>query len=214
MTEQADKPINPGLQEGDKILQSSFREELGSAFRMLFEDHMPLTVMVATLTFPLVVGLGGYLTEGADPMVLPAIAFLPMLSVIALVAVLSRNTLVEAAAGFENPPPLPALGSLLHQSGRLILDTAVMVVVFFGPGVACLVNGMHIGVSAGALALGAILMPMALVLRQVRNDWRALCLPTLSRAVLDGGVPYLGALIVSVLLLTPAVAAAVFTQGS
>ena len=66
LNEQAHTPLEPELQQSERLMRSGLREELSGAFRLMFEDHMPLTVMVCTLTFPLVVGLGGYLTQGAD----------------------------------------------------------------------------------------------------------------------------------------------------
>lgn len=198
----------------DRVLRPSFKEELSGAFRFLFEDHMPLTVMVAALTFPLVVGLGGHLTQGTNEMLLPVIALVPILSVVVLVCALSRKIMIDAAAGLDDPPAIPELGALIHHAIRFLVDTAVMVAVFFGPAVACHLHGSPREVTIAMLVIGIILLPMALVLRQVRNDWQALWPPTLLEAIFNGGIPYLGALIVGALLFVPAAAVGIATMGS
>jgi len=195
-------------------MQPSFKEELSGAFRFLFEDHMPLTVMITAVTFPLVIGLGGFLTKGANELLLPVIALVPVLSVVALVCALSRKIMVEAAAGMDEPPAIPEFGSLIRHATRFLVDSAVMAAVFLGPAVGCFLHGTPREVTAGMLAIGIILLPMALVLRQVRNDWRAFWPPTLLEAVFNGGIPYLGALIVAALLFAPAVAVGIATLGS
>ncbi|MHC5070479.1 MAG: hypothetical protein ACYTGO_08320 [Planctomycetota bacterium] len=208
------RTIEKDWDEFEKLLQPSFKEELSGAFRFLLEDHMPLTVMFTALTFPLVVGLGGFLTHGSSSLLLPAIAVVPVLSVIALVCALSRRIMVEAAAGMEEPPPIPELGSLVQHASRFLLDVLVIATVLLGPGIACLYQGMPGRVTGAVLTLGIILLPMALVLRQVRNDWRALWPPTLLGAVAYGGMPYVGSLIVGILLFVPAVAVGIATLGS
>jgi hypothetical protein len=171
-------------------------------------------VMVTALTFPLVVGLGGHLTQGTNQMLLPVIALVPILSVVVLVCALSRKIMIDAAAGLDDPPSIPELGALLHHAIRFLVDTAVMAAVFFGPAVACYLHGSPREVAIAMLVIGIILLPMALVLRQVRNDWRAFWPPTLLEAIFNGGIPYLGALIVGALLFVPAVAVGIATMGS
>ena len=195
-------------------MQPSFKEELSGAFRFLFEDHMPLTVMITALTFPLVVGLGGFLTQGTNELLLPVIALVPILSVVALVCALSRKIMVEAAAGMDEPPAIPEFGSLIRHATRFLVDSAVMAVVFLGPAVGCFFHGTPREVTVAVLVLGIILLPMALVLRQVRNDWRTFWPPTLLEAIFNGGIPYLGALIVAALLFVPAVVVGIATLGS
>ncbi len=195
-------------------LESTFKDEVSSAFRFLFEDHMPLTVMVATLTFPLVIGLGGFLTSGSNALLFPAIALIPVLTILGLVGALARQILVEASEGLDDAPRIPELSQLGHSATRFLLDAMALGCLFLAPGLVCLFIGMPLHLSLATLAVGGLLAPMALALRQLRNDWQSISPKVLFPAITRAGMPYLGAALMFTLLFSPAVAAAVGTMGS
>src|SRR5262249_10165016 len=53
------------------------RDHVVDAFQYLFHQHMPWLVLVTTLAFPVVIGVGGFLTAGGSPLLLAAMAALP-----------------------------------------------------------------------------------------------------------------------------------------
>ena len=70
-------------------------------------DNRECFVMVMTMIFPVVIGLGGLLTQGTNGLVLPLIALIPALSTIGLVGALGRQILLDASRGISDPPRLP-----------------------------------------------------------------------------------------------------------
>ena len=52
-------------------------EHLKDAAQYLLHQSMPALVLITVLSFPLVVGVGGFLTAGGSPLLLAAIAALP-----------------------------------------------------------------------------------------------------------------------------------------
>lgn len=196
------------------VERTSILEETVDALRFLFLDHMPLTVVVATLTFPLVVGLGGVLTAGSPIFVFPAIAMLPGLTVLGIVGALGRRILVESAEGIDDPPPIPDAGTLFGDAARFLLDVTVLFSLLLGPAIALPLLGGPIGATLCAAAVGALLLPMALALRQLRGDWQALSPNVLFGAIVKGGKRYLGAAGFSALLFLPAAIAGIAAAGS
>lgn len=190
-------------------------EQITDGFRFLFVDHMPLTVIVATVTFPLVVGLGGFLTAGSHFFLFPAIALIPALSVIGLVGALGRRILLDASRGLDDPPSIPAARELAREAGRFLLDGAALSGVFLGPAILMmLLPFVTTGAIMLAFVVGATLLPMAFALRQVRDDWKALNPGVLFPAVVRGGRLYLLIVAVALGLFAPAIVSGLLTSGS
>ncbi|MBK8975844.1 MAG: hypothetical protein IPM29_07945 [Planctomycetes bacterium] len=198
--------------------RSDLGELVGDAVRFLFLDHMPLTVIVATVTFPLVIGLGGFLTTSLGTsayVALSLLAAIPALSALALVGALARRILIEANRGLIDPPAIPTFGSLAREALRLGVDTTLLVAVFLGPGVLLAQLGVtHVGAAIAALAVGGGLLPAAVAMRTVRGDWSALKLARLCGEVRRIGSRYFGVAAIIALMLAPAIAGLVLTAGS
>ncbi|MEZ5966245.1 MAG: hypothetical protein R3F56_20585 [Planctomycetota bacterium] len=193
----------------------SVRDDIVDATRVLFEDHMPLTTIVTTMTFPIVVGLGGFLTSTTSSSFLfPAIAALPALCVAAVVGGMSRRILIDAARGLQDPPRIPQVRELSRQSGRFLLDALVLTLVFLGPAIAlACVQGLSVSTLVAA-ALGAFLLPAAMAIRQLTDDWRALSPNYLFPAVTALRGDYAATAGVCTLVALPAALSAILTAGS
>ncbi|MHC5064617.1 MAG: hypothetical protein ACYTG5_11665 [Planctomycetota bacterium] len=193
----------------------TFKEEIYDSFRFLFLDHMPLTVMVMTMIFPVVIGVGGLLTQGTNSLVLPLIALIPALSTIGLVGALSRQILLDASRGISDPPALPAIKPLTKDAGRFLLDGIVLSTVLLGPGLLLWqFTSLSILTKICVLGFGALFLPMAMAMRQTCEDWRALNPKFLIPCVSRGGLPYVSTVGFSALILSPAVISLVMTSGA
>ncbi len=206
-------PLAPAAPDGAPR-SSGLREDVGDAARVLLEDHMPLTTVVATLTFPLVVGLGGFLTAGHSFFLFPLIAALPALCVVGIVGALSRGIMVDSAHGIHDVPRIPDLPALVRQAGRFLLDSSVLVGLLAGPAIVMHRMGVALSTCLLAAAVAAILLPMVLLTRQLTNDWRALSPNCVFRAIGRLGRDYFTRAGVSVALFLPAAVAAIATTGS
>ena len=194
----------------------SIAERILDGFRFLFLEHMPLTAVVATVTFPIVVGLGGFLTAGVPgSFVLPLLALIPALSVVGLVGALGRRILVEASRGLEDPPEIPSLHDLVPEAGRFLMDASILVAIFLGPA-ALLAQFETTGISSvlAALAVGLTLLPMAMALRQTRDDWSCLKATELFRACTRGGLEYMALVATGAALFAPSIVSLWMTGGS
>ncbi|HLU40503.1 MAG TPA: hypothetical protein VK081_14055, partial [Planctomycetota bacterium] len=205
----------PVAVEIDEPGPRSIREDALDALRILFEDHMPVTTVVTTLTFPVVVGLGGFLTSATNNSFLfPAIAALPALCVAAVVGGMSRRIFLDAAQGLEDAPKIPELRELCRQSIRFLRDALVIGLVLLGPAVVLgLVQGLMVSTLLAA-ALGAFLLPGALAIKQLSPDWRALSPNCLFPAIARLRTDYAATAGLCTLVALPAALAAVLTTGS
>lgn len=191
------------------------KEDVLDATRVLFEDHMPLTTIVTTMTFPIVVGLGGFLTSTTSSSFLfPAIAALPALCVAAVVGGMSRRILIDAARGLQDPPRIPQLRELSTQSGRFLLDALVLTLVLLGPAIALgCVQGLSVSTLVATM-LGAFLLPGAMAIRQLTNDWRALSPNCLFTTITRLRGDYAATAGVCTLVAAPAALSTILTAGS
>jgi hypothetical protein len=201
-------------QDNEEALPRTLKDDIADSARILFEDHMPLTTVVTTLTFPVVVGLGGFLTSATNSFLFPAIAALPALCVAGVVGGLSRRIMIDAARGLQDPPRIPQLHELRHQSMRFLLDALVLTLVLLGPAILlAFFNGTLISTFVAA-ALGAFLLPGALAIRQLTNDWRALSPNYLFAAITRMRGDYMATASICGLVALPAALATIFTAGS
>lgn len=209
----------PGRPVPDPQAEESFGERVADAARFLFVDHMPLTTVVATVTFPVVVGLGGLLQETAEggPMLL-LLAAIPALSVVGLVAALCRRILVDASRGLDDPPEIPGIGDLFRDATRVGVDLTILVAALVGPSATALALGLVPDGAAAAvvasIAVGAALLPLAFGLRQTRDDWSCLRPDTLLLATIRGGSRHMGTVLALTALVAPAIIALWATVGA
>src|SRR5690606_33766092 len=122
---------------------------------------------------------------------------------------------VEASRGLEDPPEIPSLHDLVPQAGRFLLDATILVTIFLGPA-ALLAQFEATGISSvlAALAVGLTLFPMAMALRQTRDDWSCLKAAALFRAVARGGLEYMALVATGAALFAPSIVALWMTGGS
>lgn len=180
----------------------------------LLQAHLPATLLIAILSFPLVVGLGGFLTAGGSAFLLPAIAFLPGLCVLGVVGALARRILVDSANGEELPPAIPDLRNLAADCIAFLRDAACLVGIFLGPSILMLALGAPLVSAMPGLVAGGFLLPMSFALRQIRRDWQALSPRVLFSAMTRCGLRYAGVVGLFWLLFVPAVIALCFAAGS
>ncbi len=195
--------------------EESIGENIADSFRFLFNDQMPLIVIFATLTFPLVVGLGGFLTQDSHALVFPLIAMIPALSVVGLIGALGRRILLDASRGLDDPPAIPSIGTLVRNAGRFLLDSSILGLIFLGPPILVFnFDAVSVWAGAAALGLGMFLLPMAMAIRQVTDDFRALSPNVLFTAITRAGLRYAAFAGCTAVLFAPAGISAYFSAGS
>jgi hypothetical protein len=173
------------------------------ALQYLMHQHMPALVLFTTLAFPLVVGVGGFLTAGGSWVLLAAIAAIPGLSVLAVVGAMGRQVLIASAEGNGDVPPIPRLADLAQDAKRFLLDAALVTGSLLGPSLLAMACGTPWTAVVPGLLIGAFFAPMAWALRHLRGDLGALSPVTLMRAVARTAGSYPALAIVNVLLFAP-----------
>lgn len=173
------------------------------ALQYLMHQHMPALVLFTTLAFPLVVGVGGFLTAGGSWVLLAAIAAIPGLSVLAVVGAMGRQVLLASAEGNGDVPPMPRLADLVQDAQRFLLDTALVTGSLLGPSLLAMACGAPWTAVVPGLLIGAFFAPMAWALRHLRGDLGALSPVTLMRAVARTASSYPALAIVNILLFAP-----------
>lgn len=189
------------------------QDHLADAIEFLLHQHMPWLVLGTTLAFPLVVGLGGFLTAGGSLWLLAAIAAIPGLSVLGLVGAMARRVLLSASNGSDEVPRIPELADLVVDARRFLADTALVFGALVAPSLIAFAMGVPARTALPAFLVGAFFTPMAWLLRQLRGDFQALAPVVLVRATSRCGVLY--ALLVPVFwaLFAPAAMAAWLVAG-
>jgi hypothetical protein len=165
-------------------------DHLVDAGQYLMHQHMPWLVLTTMLAFPLVVGLGGFLTAGGSPLLLAAIAALPGLSVLIVVAAMGHAILRQSSDGEGDVPNLPEFPKLIRSSRDFLLDAVMVLTVFFAGPIVIGIAGAPAAMMLPGLALGAFFAPLTFAMRQIRRDMRAFSPVFLLRAVRRCGRGY------------------------
>lgn len=189
------------------------QDHVVDAIQYLFHQHMPLLVLMTTLAFPVVVGLGGFLTAGGSPFLLAAIAALPGLMLLAVVGAMGRQILVVSSQGVGDVPNVPEFGQLVADARRFLGDASLVLGSLLLPSLLALALGAPAVTTLPGLLIGAFFTPMAWALRQIRGDLGALSPTTLLRAVTRCGLGYFGLVPVCWLLFAPAATVAWIVFG-
>lgn len=196
-----------------RLTKPRVQDHAVDALQYLFHQHMPLLVLMTTLAFPLVVGVGGLLTAGGSPFLLAAIAALPGLLVLGVVGAMGRQILVTSSQGVGDVPNVPEFGQLVADARRFFADAGIVLGTLLVPSLLALALGAPIATALPGLLVGAFFTPLAWALRQVRGDFGALSPTTLLRGVARSGVGYPGLVSVAWLLFAPAALAAWLVFG-
>lgn len=183
----------PGAAPGPRANEAhTLRDHVTDAFQYLFHQHMPWLVLLTTLAFPLVVGVGGFLTAGSSVLLLTAIAALPGLCVVSLVGAMGRQILLTSAEGNGDVPPVPSFADLVDAARAFLVDAWLVLGVLIGPSLLALWLGAPLPSALPTLAIGVFFVPMAWALRHLRGDLQSLSPVTLVRAIARGGFSYVG----------------------
>jgi hypothetical protein len=190
-------------------------DHLLDAGQYLMHQHMPWLVLTTMLAFPLVVGLGGFLTAGGSPLLLAAIAALPGLTVLVIVAAMGHEILRSSSSGEGDVPNLPEFPRLVRVARDFLADAVLVFVVFFGGPLSLLIAGAPWSATLPSIALGVFFAPLTFALRQIRRDMRTFSPVFLMRAARRCGGGYVLIALAVMLAFTPAalVASAVITHA-
>jgi len=186
------------------LTRIGLQDHLVDAVQYLFHQHMPMLVLMTTLAFPVVVGLGGILTAGGSPLLLAAIAALPGLMVLAVTGAMGRQILVTSSQGIGDVPNVPEFQQLVADARRFLADAGIVLGSLLVPTLIAMALGAPLASTLPGLVIGAFFTPLAWALRQLRGDLQSLSPMTLWRGVTRCGVGYLGLVPVCWLLFAPA----------
>ena len=190
------------------------REHLTEAFHFLLQDQMPVAALVATVSFPLLLGLGGFMGAGNPTVVLPLLAAVPVLGLLGMVGALGRRILVDAASGDFTPPHLPACCDLVRDSLRFLLDISLVALACFGLPVALALAGVSAPGWTMLLFASALVAPMVHLVRQLRGDVGSLNPLLALRAIRVDANRYLGVAVACLALAVPALATAFLARSA
>ena len=159
------------------------KEHVVDAVQYLGQSYMPVAALVTMLSFPIVTGLGGILTAGDSPWLFAAIAALPGLCVVAVVAALARRIFLDAAHAQSEIAPMPRTGEVWELSKQHVLDHLLVYGTMVAPSLVAIGFGMPLVSSLPCLLLSMFLLPATLILRMMRGDLRALSPVPVIRAI-------------------------------
>lgn len=188
----------------DEVLPGRTKEHLSDALQFLLLQHMPLLALATTMSFPLLVGLGGFLTAGGSFLLLAGIAALPGLAVLSLVGAMGRRILRSSFEGSNDVPAVGDLGRLLDDAQRFVVDAALVLGSFLAPPIVAMLLGAPLNTSLPGLVVGGLFAPMAWALRNLRGDFTSLSPVLLMRAVAKAPVQYVALALVCWGLFAPA----------
>lgn len=176
----ADAPRGASARGPDESTSAS--EHALDAVHYLAQGSMPVVALSTMLAFPIVVSAGGMLTGGSQ-WLFAALAAPPAFCVLGLVGAMARKVHLQSADGESEPPAVPGASELLALGKRFFADHAAVLGVYVVPALTALLLGVPAMSMLPALLLGMFLVPMALLLRQLRGDWGALSPVTIMRGI-------------------------------
>lgn len=188
----------------DEVGPGNTKEHLGDAMQYLLLQHMPLLALVTTLSFPLLVGVGGFLTAGRSFLLLAGIAALPGLLVLSLVGAMGRRILRNSFEGSNDVPAVGDLGRLFDDAQRFLADAGLVLGTFIAPPVIALLLGAPLSTTLPGLVVGGLFAPMAWALRNLRGDYASLSPVLLMRAASRFPLQYFELAVCSWMLFAPA----------
>lgn len=183
-------------------------EHVAEAIHFLMQDQIPIAALVATISFPLLLGLGGFVENSHPTPLLPVLAAVPVLGLLGMVGALGRRILVDAASGDFTPPHLPGCCDLIRDSLRFLVDIVLVAVACFALPVGLALGGVAAPGWGLLLCATVLLAPMVHLLRQLRGDTGSLNPALALRAIRIDPSRYLGIAAACLALAAPAVATA------
>jgi hypothetical protein len=195
-----DTPTLVAVTEAD--LRPSTREKLADALELLLCRRMRWAVLAGTVAFPVALGVGGMLCGLSDLFLLRFLALVPPLFVVGMVGAFGRHVLVQALHAVDDASTLPRPQTLLPEMLHGLRDLGAPSAAFLLPGYVALLLDQAL-LALLLFVLAAALLPMAVALRLLSRDWRALS-PKLLLAAARACPSYFGTAAVLALLFVPA----------
>ena len=179
-------------------------DHLVDAGQYLLHQHMPWLVLTTMLAFPLFAGLSGILTTASAPLLLKAIAALPGISVLVVIAAMGREILRSSSDGDGDVPELPSVYHLIVEARNFLLDAGLVFIAFFGiPTTLGIIDASLITILP-TIMIGLFFAPLTFALRQIRRDLQTLSPVFLMRAIRRCGRGYGWIALVTALAFMPA----------
>lgn len=178
-------PAVPEAEEEDE--QESLGEECYDALRFLLKDHMPLSVAVLALLFPVAATAGWLVPSGLGAWPTLVLRLIPILVVAGFFLHCANRLIRDAAQGNEDPPPVGVLTKGAVSGGpRALASFATLVLICLGPAGAAYLIGLP-WQHWGPLALiGIGYLPLAILGISLRGSWEgALPGPVLRAIIVD-----------------------------
>lgn len=169
-TETKGHPSDPDHPADSAQQDPTVGEHIKDALQFLCQGHMPAVALLTMLAFPIVVGIGGFMTADGSPWLFAGLAALPGLCVLGIVGAMGRHTFMLAAEGAEAVPPIPAPTEMLKSARRHLTDSLLVLGVLIAPSLTLLWFDVPLTSSLPGLFAGMFLTPIALILRQSRGD--------------------------------------------
>lgn len=163
--------------------EPSIAEHALDAVQYLCQGHMPAVALLTMLAFPIVVGVGGFLTSGGSPWLFAGLATLPGLCVLGVVGAMGRQIFLQSAEGEEEIPAIPAPAEMVRAAKRYLTDVLIVLGAYVAPSLTLLWFSAPLVSSLPGLVIGMFLTPIALILRQIRGDFGALSPVALVRGI-------------------------------
>jgi hypothetical protein len=185
----ANRPPKPGraphhvVDDDFDLGGPSIAEHVVDSVQFLCQAHMPAVALLTMLAFPIIVGLGGFLTAGGSLWLFAGLATLPGLCVLGVVGAMGRQIFLQSAEGDEEIPAIPAPSVMLQAAKRHLGDVLIVLGVLIAPSLTLLWFEAPLVSSLPGLAIGMYLTPIALILRQVRGDIGSLSPVALIRGI-------------------------------
>lgn len=193
--------------------EDGVRGHVVDAVQFLLHQHMPWLCLLTMLAFPLVIGLGGFLTSGTSAVALAAISALPGICVCAVIFAMGRRILLDGSQGVVDAPPFPEVRQLAAEALRFARDLMVVGLAIALPlGAAVWLELSWIGLIPLAL-LAMAAGPMAFCMRALRGDSAALSPLRNLRAVCRGGGTYVAVAAICWTMLLPFAAVVWYVSG-
>jgi hypothetical protein len=178
------QPSKPAVRQAEEpATEPAVADHVADAMQYLLQGHMPAIALMSMLAFPLIVGLGGFLTDGGSLWMLAGLAALPGLCVLGIVGAMGRLVFSSALEGDDVIPSIPAPVAMVRHARRHFTDLGIVLGVLIAPSLLLLWFEAPLVSSLPGLSIGLFLTPIALILRQTRGDLAALSPVLMLRAI-------------------------------
>jgi hypothetical protein len=185
-------------------------EFLADAAQFMVYQHMPWLVLITMMSFPLTVGLGGSLINEGSLLMLAAMAALPLLTIVTVIAAMCHEVLRSSSNGHDDVPDIPEFGRLLHGSRSFLIDASLIASLYVGLPYVLATTVFNWSTILPVMTLGILITPLAFSLQQLRRDYCALSPIFMAKAVRRAGYRYFVISLAITAAFTPALLALLY----